>query len=135
MSLQQSVGMRLAAGESRNVELAAGTPHVAARHDCRIRAASFRASEAPAATGDERDDEQNEKDEKQDLRDTGSGAGDAAETEHGGDQRDNEKDERVMQHGIPPQIFDTRRQPLLVDRNVQYYKRRASPKSFVILLI
>jgi hypothetical protein len=47
---------------------------------------------------DQRHDEQNEENEKENLGDFSGARGDTAEPEHGGDQRDDEKHQRVVQH-------------------------------------
>ena len=53
-----------------------------------------------AATKDERGDRKDQKDDEQDLGDSGGAGSDAAEAEDGRDQRNDEKYNRVMQHGF-----------------------------------
>jgi hypothetical protein len=55
------------------------------------------ASGASAQEANQRKDEEND---ETNLRDPGSGAGDAGKAEDGGDQRDDEKDYGVVEHGL-----------------------------------
>src|ERR1700682_4597809 len=58
----------------------------------------------------QRDQEQNQRDEEHDLRHPDRGPGDAAETQHGRDQRDDQQRDNQAQHGLtsltprPPSI-------------------------------
>src|SRR5690348_6546161 len=58
-------------------------------------------SNSPAPE-DQRGDEQDDEDDEQDLGDPGSGARDAEEAEESRYQRDDQKDNGVVQHGNPP---------------------------------
>ena len=58
-----------------------------------------RKSEFSAPAHDQRNEEQDNEDQEQDLGDADSGTGDAAEAQDAGNQCDDEKNDRVMQHG------------------------------------
>jgi len=48
---------------------------------------------------------QNQKDEKQYLRDSCGAGRDAAESEHGGDQGDDEKNGGIVKHSVSPMVL------------------------------
>jgi hypothetical protein len=53
---------------------------------------------SPSRVGNETDNGEDQEDEEQDLRDTRCACGDAGKSEHGRNERDDEKDDCVMKH-------------------------------------
>jgi hypothetical protein len=53
---------------------------------------------SPEQARDERDDEQHQEDEKQDFRDLRGTRSNATESKHGGDQRNDKKYQRIVEH-------------------------------------
>ena len=60
---------------------------------------------AAEAGGEQRDQEQHQRDEEHDFGDADRGAGDAAEAEHAGDQRDDKQGDDETEHLSAPQKF------------------------------
>lgn len=71
--------------------------------------------------------QEDQKDNEQNLRDLGGAGGEAAEPEEGGDQRDDQKDDGVVQHeGLHLLALHVQRQAILETMRA-HPQRRTSP--------
>lgn len=81
----------------------------ASSSNCRSPDRERSASDHLAPAQQQRQHEQHQEHDEQDLGDACGGAGDAGETEHGGDQGDDEENEGITQHGNSPSGDDPSR--------------------------